>query len=249
MKRIFLILLAIVACLPVQAAITRVQIFHNASFPNTGTTVPCTFSAITNGDTLILAIATKSVSVSSISQSGCSYSQLAGGTIGTQHVEFWIAYNVSSASTSCTITMSGTNTNTGVIGMEYSGLATSAALDKTANNNGSTTAFDGGTTATTTRAVELWLTAFYCNDGGQDGAQTMSAATNGYSIASQYTDNLQYGMAVCEKIVSSTGTAGCGVTNTFAATNSGLSVAILSPASGNYPSLPLAGAGGCFYLH
>jgi hypothetical protein len=71
--------------------------------------------------------------------------------------EIWYAANVSAAGTTVTVNLAASNTCAVHIA-EYSGIATSTPLDKSATNTGAYAAApDTGTTAATTQADELWV--------------------------------------------------------------------------------------------
>lgn len=100
--------------------------------------------------------------------------------------------------------------------MEFSG-AEVASVDVTANNNGSSTAPDSGTTATTAQANEIWVGAL---GYGSAATRTISAITNGFTgdATNQIADASNAGAtngahtSSYYKIVSSTGTPDVGVT-------------------------------------
>ena len=187
--------------------VTRVQ--GNARGTSTSTSISVTMASTpTSGNVLIATIGTKSssvITVSSVTQTGVTWSYVTSKTYSlyTLDSEIWFGVVGSGASTSITVTLSGTAGNGAVADVcEYSGLATSDYLDKTASASGSSTSTSTGTTATTTQANELWLGAITV--GGLSDPQ--SSPTNGFSML----DGNAYfvtSLAYLEKIVSSTGTA------------------------------------------
>lgn len=186
-------------------AITRIQF-------KTGTAAAATTISVTldgapsNGNGLVIAITTSGTStgrVSSISQTGVTWTK----AIEVAHAsgptsEIWYGLNASSASASITVNLAAT-LNAHCVVAEYSGLATSSALDKTASNTGTGgSAADSGTTATTTTNNQLWV------------ASLGSALTSGAYLApsNSFTEVAQLGdatllLAFEEKIVSATGAA------------------------------------------
>jgi hypothetical protein len=183
-------------------SITRVQGPKRAEQNTSSTTsVGATLAqAPSTGNMLILAFAscaTSTTTVSSISQSGVTWTQQAQSTYhGNFDCEIWAG--IVGASPSASLTVNFSPALAGAIGdvvidvCEYSGLAASNFLDKTAsaNSNGSSTATSTGTTATTTRSNELWIGAIF----GYNVTQ-QNVPTNGFNILdgnNNYYANLSY---------------------------------------------------------
>jgi hypothetical protein len=142
-------------------------------------------SAPTNGNTLIAVITAAGQyevtgQVSGISETGATWTKaVAQGSQGACDTEIWYANNVSGASTTITITQAASGYMSAVVA-EYSGLATSGVLDKTASNyNSGSSTGDTGTTATTSQANELWIGGI-----GYDSYATsqLSSPTNGFTV-------------------------------------------------------------------
>lgn len=89
---------------------------------------------------------------------------------------------------------------------EYSGIEVSSATDKTASASGTSTTPQTGTTATTTRNIELWIGAV-----ADFRDETMSAPTNSFSIVQQQ-GVLAWHTGMLERITTATGTANTQVT-------------------------------------
>jgi hypothetical protein len=150
-------------------------------------------SAPTNGNLLILCIGLNDGSVTSIIQTGVNWStggaglQQSENASGAYTAEIYAGIVGSGASTSITINVSPSSYAVADV-CEYSGLALSGFLDKTATSYtaGYTTTTHTGTTATTTQANELWIgvTVEY-------GAQ--SAPTNGFTLL----DGASYDGSIC----------------------------------------------------
>lgn len=189
-------------------AITQVQ--STTATTTAGTTIAVTYgSSPTNGNFLVCVIATKRTSspVSSISQTGATWVQavgVIGTTLGANNTtDIWYAENISGASTSVTVNLGG-STNASCVFAEYSGIATSSSLDKTASDlddySVRSTAVTG-TTATTSQAVELWIGGVADNTGSAftttGGGFTKVAEALGTNVCNTFD----------ELIVSSTGTA------------------------------------------
>lgn len=90
-----------------------------------------------------------------------------------------IAYKENASSQSSTGNFSGAVAESCLVVAEFSGVATSSSLDKTASTSGSGTTASSGTTATTAQATELLI----CGYG--DAAQVFSNPTASFSIIAQ----------------------------------------------------------------
>lgn len=103
----------------------------------------------------------------------------------------------------------------GVIMAEYSGIATSSPLDRTASaadtNIGSTTC-SSGTTSTTTQARELAI-------AGLCGGSTLGSASNSFTIQAQTSANRF--VAMLDKLLTSTGTPSTSATYSTGLNNVG----------------------------
>lgn len=131
------------------------------------------------------------------------------GTSPTLHT--WYELNVAGGATTFTCTMNQTQgTNAAFMIEEWSGIATTAALDQsaTATNTTVTTTPTTGTTATTTQADELIICSIAINTG-----TTTVAAGSGYGAGAggSFASFLGAGtagafVAVQSKIVAATGT-------------------------------------------
>ena len=206
------------------------------SFPNAGqlnsistiignaATITATLSSPpTNGNTLVLVsgIRVTGQTITSIVQEGVTWTGGGNGqqltevsVSGTTRTEIWLGTVGPRASTNITVTYSSALTQ-GIIDVcEYSNLvAASTVLDQTAVNTGTSgTTIDTGTTATTSQANELLIGAAWT---AFNASVALSAPTNGFTLLDGV-DEIQSGLhgalGFLEKIVSSTGTANCGVT-------------------------------------
>src|SRR5690606_29083048 len=113
--------------------------------------------------------------------------------------------NANAGSTTVTVTYAGGQfPDTAWIAEEWAGIATSSALDVTANASAdSTTSHSTGTTATTSQANELVWTAM----GNEEGADAGWSADTGYSNATSQKGFDSFTRAfVASKVVSSIGT-------------------------------------------
>lgn len=178
-------------------------------------------SNTTTGNTIIVAVApaVAANNVTSITDSqGNTYVHDVRNTAGAgshPQIEIWHAENITGGTTP-TITVNWTNsTNCAWIAREYSGLATSSTLDKTAGSSGTNNAPSSGATATTSQNDELVIGAV----SYPTTTVTMTAGS-GYANASQKgstgagTSSL---VAVEDKTVAATGAQ----TATFSSSETG----------------------------
>lgn len=197
--------------------ITRVQGNAKATII-TGTLLNVTMaSSPIAGNALVLtymgcASGSNTPSISSISQTGVTWTYQIGKTHASYvswRGEIWFGVVTSGANVMVNITLDKSAVNHATADVcEYSGLLTSGFLDLTATNSSlATTTPDTGTTSTTTQAEELWV--------GLTGSTwtTQSSPTNGFTLLDGVTDG-SVSNAYLEKIVSSTGTANSGTTQT-----------------------------------
>lgn len=128
-------------------AIARVQ-SKAANNGTGGTSVSVTLdSSPVNGNFLVIGIGTLGTSasrVSSITQTGATWTRAVQATNASgSTTEIWYAENVSGASTSITVNLAS-SLRACVAVAEYSGIATSSSLDKTASSTGSYGGGGGG---------------------------------------------------------------------------------------------------------
>ncbi len=169
--------------------------------PTSGDVLICTFGSTDPNGT---------VSVSSIADAN-------GQTTWTREVwniyheaydfdcEIWCG-RVNSAGASKTITITLSNADplmyaSGSYVSEYSGLASSNPLDKTATNEGIGSSSDSGTTMITTQADELWIAAIV-------GSAPQSNPTNGFTLT--HLVGIACDLGNFEKMVNTTGYANTG---------------------------------------
>jgi len=213
---LFIILICISAVLNFNVvyanpSITRVQ--GNAR--GGGSSSPLTVTLVqtpTDGNVLIAVIgsygSTGISSVSSIEDGNGKVTwtkQVSKNDGYYRDVEIWLGVITSGASTTQTVTLSGSLHNVVADICEYSGIVTSNFLDKTATHTAYSSNPDTGTTTTTGQANELWI------GGTAIASQSQSTPTNGFSLL----DGTLYGyisVAYLEKIVSLEGTANSGTT-------------------------------------
>ncbi len=207
--------------------------------PKRGTSTSSTISVTlsntpTSGDVLIAVIGTdltstnfnqpSTITISSISQTGVTWTKQvvqtdSGGSYFAWYaadVEIWLGTVSSGASTSVTITLSGSANGGAVADIgEYSGIATSP-LDKTAVNPSSTasTSTTTGTTTTTSQASELWIGGVTVEAGATQSSSNSQPPTNGFTLSDGSAYNSAMSVAYLQNIVSATGTASSGTTTT-----------------------------------
>ena len=143
--------------------------------------------------------------VTSISQTGVSWSlAVLGGDTGVL-VEVWYGVVGAGASKDITVNFAGGHNYGAIVNVcEWSGLAISSPVDKTATSPFGS-AFVTGTTPTTSQADELCV-------GGIDSAGPESAPTNSFTLLDGTIQQHYLYCSYLYRIVSSTGAYGCGVT-------------------------------------
>jgi hypothetical protein len=173
-------------------------------------------AAPTNGNVLIAVIGYGTINspstLSSIVQTGVNWSTGGAGsqisiydpTYTRECVTIWVGIVGESASADIIINFTTDNMRDAVADIcEYSGVATSSFLDKTASKmNVNTASPVTETTATTTQADELWIGGIFYTP------YTLSTPTNSFTLI----DGVKLGYF--EKIVSSTNTASTGASAT-----------------------------------
>lgn len=196
-------------------AITRIQYKRGTS---TGSSISLTLTSTpTYHNLLVAVIGTYNgytyADVNSISQGGVTWTKQVEQTWAYYPAcvngEIWVGVVTSlSASKNITVNLSAGGGTVGKVAdiCEYSGLAISGYLDKTASNFGSG-GTDTGTTATTTQNNELWVGGVCW--AGANGTQ--STPQNGFTLIDGALYNYN-STAFLEKIVSSIGAATSGTT-------------------------------------
>lgn len=143
------------------AAATRVQESSHATAAATTNLIPYP-AATTAGDLLeVECFVDTSRTISSVSDGTNSYTRAKASTNGTGDLEIWYFNGNSTsmpAATNLTVTLSASG-NSACNWHEYSGIATSGALDVTASNAGVITGVTTGTTSGTAQNTELVLAA------------------------------------------------------------------------------------------
>ena len=200
--------------------ITRVQPFSVANpirGTNSGATITVTFpSNPANGNNLYAVIANQGSGQKVVNITQAGVPQWTGGKVvtsassnGQAEVEIWKAENVSGASNTVVITLSGTPSLGATADLlEYSGLATNGT-DQTASTSGSISPAATGTIAKTAVANELWLGAI-CSF---QTATSQATVLGGFTLIDGTASNSQAICSVLEKIVPPPmpGPAGSGV--------------------------------------
>lgn len=210
---VFFFSVSILASIPFSSSEAAIARENSATCGNNGdTTLECSITAPANGNALVAVIGMRgAASVSSVSQTGASWSQAVRSVNGDIAMEIWYAVDVSSAGTAVTFNLDANEKSSAVIA-EYSDVTDVDALDVTATNTGSGTTVSSGTTATTSQADQVWVGGFanVSND-------TYSSPTNSFAIVGQ--DGSGGGpagqrsqAAMLDRIVSDVGTASTGAT-------------------------------------
>ena len=136
-----------------------------------------------NGDVLFAVVSTidagATATVSSATETGVTWHYIVSATGGSSYwddIEIWLGVVGSGASTSVTISFTNAYWDAIADICEYSGVATSGYLDKTAIDSGFGTTTSSGTTATTASADELWIGGILSEHNAQ------STPTNGFTL-------------------------------------------------------------------
>lgn len=182
--------------------VQRVTVAVSGVASNTGslTTTAGNFLYVTAGDGSSALLAT------GISATGYTFNTLQNFVGGSPSLSTWYAMNIPGGATTFTCTMNqGLGTNAAFIIEEWSGIATTLALDKSAQstNSTATTTPPTGTTAATTQADEVIFNSVAIN-----GGTTSVTVGSGYSNFSSFLGAGTAGAFVaCQsKIVAATGT-------------------------------------------
>jgi hypothetical protein len=169
--------------------------------PTSGDVLICTFGDTTaNGFDAIRSISDANGKITWTKQVGNNYHD-----VYYYDSEIWYG-TVNSVDASNTIVITLSSVNAAAYAAEayvseYSSMAISGFLDRTASNQGTGFATDSGTTATTTQVNELWIASIVAS-------APQSSPTNGFTL-------VHYTSTACdlgnfEKIVSTIGTANAG---------------------------------------
>lgn len=146
-----------------------------------GTTITVTVPAPTDGNTLVVqfgATVTTSPTVSSITQTGATWSRASGATNTLRNTETWIAPNVSGAGTTVTINLSANPGAAGVQAAKYfevTGLGAQTAvqmIDATADNSTSSTSTLTTASITPTAGREAVIFAHVRSGGNYSSGPT-----------------------------------------------------------------------------
>jgi RHS repeat-associated protein len=136
-------------------------------------------SAVSTGDAIVVGV-TNFGAVSTVTDNkGNTYTKVADAKNGTDHAAIYYAKNVTGGST-FTITSNAGGT---IAAHEYSGIATSTPLDKTASSTGTGTVLSSGT-VTVGNDHEVYFAV-----GWSDNSGDTWTAGSGYTLRQQETDN------------------------------------------------------------
>ena len=215
-----------------QALISRVSQGTNGYASASGVNSPLTVhlqQTPTSGNLLVLVFGswvgsgTTFPTINSISETGVTWSGIGNPQVQQHYIyaanaymdsEIWVGIIGSDAATTITINYAASSAAAIADIAEYSGLATSSFLDKTAVSNGYSASPATGTTPTTTQANELCvggiLTGFYYYSA------TQTSATNGFTLLDGTTPS-SISLAYLENSVSATGSYSSGTTVTAGA--------------------------------
>jgi hypothetical protein len=196
------------------AAITR----ENSATCQTAaaaTSVSCTVTAPTNGNTLVAVIGTRGTTadrVSSISQTGATWTRAQQSTNANGvTLEVWYATNVSSAGTGVTINLAASLKAAAVVA-EYSGINSASPVDVSATATGNSTTVSTGTTSTTSQADQVWIGGVAIINTDTFGTYSDSFSSVGDTVTTTGAAGTQVRAGMAERIVTATGTAGTSTT-------------------------------------
>jgi len=199
-------------------AITKVQGPYNAFGASPPHTLGVTLTNTpVSGDILICTTGIASgdsEAVSGISQTGVTWSYCKNKAVYNAEwatyydVEVWIGIVGAGASKTLTISYSGTQWAVfWATALEYSGVATSNELDKTASNAGTNKYPDTGTTDTTSQAGELWIGATFIQ-----GSNSQKTPTGGFTLYDYYDPYGSGNLGTLELMNAAQGTANSSTT-------------------------------------
>jgi predicted CxxxxCH...CXXCH cytochrome family protein len=201
-----------------EAAAVRVKSTTGSTGANAATSFSLTAlsSAPANGNTMIAVISTRGTAagrVASITQTGVAWNKVAEATnTNGSTTEIWSGMVGAGAGTAITINLNQ-SLLAAAVAMEYSGLLTGSAVDKTASATGNSTTASTGTTAATIQGDELWIGGIGLVSSGYTlGTPTNSFTSVANAASSNGTATNNARVYALERIVTSTGTATTGGT-------------------------------------
>lgn len=209
---------------------------------SSGTTIPITIAAPTNGNTLLLMFASPSaLTVSSIAGGGGTWSRIAtfAGQIGP--MEVWAAPNVASGGTTVTITLTGTPAGSFAAPfakvVEFDNMPATITADGTGAGAGSasSTAITTGTLVTVNGDVLLAMGV-----QGNSTSTTSAGPTNSFTALTDVTSTIAK-LHTAYLVAASPGSYITDWTISAATSVEGLLVAavfLLIPAGGQNPMVP-----------
>lgn len=218
-------------------AISRIASQDAQGTSTAASSVSATYAATPTANNLLIAIVGDSDG-SNNATAISGWSKAVQGNVSTAN-EVTVFYKVATGAESTTVTATTSATvNADMAIHEYSGLATSSPLDKTANAGSSlpTSSTGTGTTPTTTVVSELLIVAGFCS-----GIPSFTSWSNSFNLrdtVSQTADTLFTG----DQIVSATGAYTSTLTITTTAVISTLIATFKAKTVGTSP-LSILGAG------
>lgn len=197
-----------------------------------GTTITFTITAQANGNGSVIGFgaAATTVGVTSISQTGATWIK-ADSTTVQRDTEIWFTLNVSGAGTTITVNLSSAPSAANQIAAdftEWSGLATSAALDQHTTSSGASTTSPVTGSITPTAGRNALIYAVSRNFGAD------TAPTNSFTLTTSQPTNTGSSYLVA---ASTSGSYSTGWTSGSAAYSTAIA-AFLAPAGGASPTYP-----------
>lgn len=222
---VFLTLILVFCCGGAHA-----QTFVNISGCNTGT-VTCNITlALTTGNTVILlqGLSVSTTACSTPTDAHNTYTAVSGTPFdNVTRLCAWLTVATATATETIACTQANNTPNMACTAAQYSGLAATPTVDKTASAaNVATTVYTTGTTAATTQAVELVVGLF--SEGANDSGLTPGT---GYTIRRSDT---RTGITTIleDKNVIATGTQTASISNLINSTGGGFILTLKTPTSG-----------------
>jgi len=199
-------------------AIVRVQ--GNKKGTNSDSSIAVTLdSSPTEGNLLIACVGvihstSPAPTVTGITQSNVSWTKQKDSAYGTGDVwvdsEIWVGVAAASPSANLTIALTGIPSARAITEIcEYSGLATSGFLDKTASAGGNNASPLTGTTVSTNAANELWVGCLAVTQW----TSSLTSPLNGFTLLGGAVTSGFGSVGFLEKIVSAVGTANSGASS------------------------------------
>ena len=220
------LLIAVSVLTPTSVSLTTtpesIQTAKNTASIGSGTFNVILASKPTSGNTLFLTYSGSgkptNPTISSVSQNGVTWAKAVSEN-GLVDVEIWYGTVGTNAANTAVITVTGGSTsNIGNIAdvCEWTNIATTNPVDKTAFNTGSSDAGDTGTTAVSSQSNEFFIGAI-----GTKGVTDQVSRTDGYALSNGQATSLGTYLSLAELVKVSTTKETANSGSYFMSTSSG----------------------------